>query len=100
MLFSRYANPFLFINTLIKSNSLRKGLLDILMIKEEETMWDMYCSLLSNPLNKIKSFKEFKEKACGANVSDRTSTQSNLQEEEVKAISSKSNTILKNFKPQ
>ena len=100
LLFNRYANPFLFINTLIKSNSLKKGLLDVLKIKDEELMWETYLSLVANPLNKIKSFDEFKSKTGVSNVDVSHSNNNGLQEKEVKDISNQSNNILKNFKPQ
>ena len=100
MLFCRYSNPYLLIDTLIKSNSLRKGLLDIIKIKDEESMWEMYCSLLSNPMNKIKSFKEFKNKMYGGKVNKTEPLRKTLKGDEVLSISNKSDNILKNFKPR
>lgn len=100
LLFSRYANPFLFVDTLIKSNSLYKGLLSVIQVKDDEMAWQMYCSLLANPMNKIKSYKEFKNNLYGkrGGVQDRHTNK--LKENEVKQIAEKSNNILNNFKPQ
>lgn len=100
LLFSRYANPFLFVDTLIKSNSLYKGLLSVIQVKDDEMAWQMYCSLLANPMNKIKSYKEFKNNLYGKRgvVQDRHTNK--LKENEVKQIAEKSNNILNNFKPQ
>lgn len=100
MLFSRYANPFLFVDSLIKSNSLSKGLLSIIQIKDDELTWQMYCSLLSNPMNKIKSYKDFKNNLYGkrGGVQDRHTNK--LKENEVKHIAEQSNSILSKFKPR
>lgn len=100
LLFSRYASPFLFVDSLIKSNSLFKGLLSIIQIKDDELTWQMYCSLLSNPMNKIKSYKEFKNNLYGkrGGVQDRHTNK--LKENEVKHIAEQSNSILSKFKPR
>lgn len=98
-MFSRYANPFLFVDSLMKSNSLSKGLLSIFQIKDEELTWQMYCSLLANPMSKIKSFKQFKNDLLGGNTSKTDTNVNDLHEKEVKDIANKSADILNKFKP-
>lgn len=98
-MFSRYANPFLFVDSLMKSNSLSKGLLSIFQIKDDELIWQMYCSLLANPMSKIKSFKQFKNDLLGGNTSKTDTNVNDLHEKEVKDIANKSADILNKFKP-
>ena len=100
MLFSRYANPFLFVDTLIKSNSLYKGLLSLIQVKDDEMTWQMYCSLLSNPMNKIKSYKEFKNNLYGKRGTTQERHTNELKENEVKQIAEQSNSILSKFNPR
>lgn len=100
LLFNRYASPFLFVDTLIKSNSLHKGLLDIIKLKDEEMTWQMYCSLLSNPMSKIKSYKDFKNQLRRGQSSNTKNNSKELKAIQVKEISEKSNSILSKFKPQ
>lgn len=99
LLFTRYANPFLFINSLIKSNSLNKGLLSLIEFKNDDLTWQMYCSMLANPMNNATSYKEFKKKLYG-NQSKTSSEKQELKNEEIKRISKESNDILAKFKPQ
>lgn len=100
LIFNRYSDPFLFINSLIKGKGLSKGLRQIIRLKDEELTWQMYLSTLSNPLAKVNSFNEFKKKLLGgrAGLSDRKTKE--VQAEKVKKISNESANILKNFKPQ
>ena len=98
-MFSRYANPFLFVDSLMKSNSLSKGLLSIFQIKDDELIWQMYCSLLANPMSKIKSFKQVKNDLLGGNTSKTDTNVNDLHEKEVKDIANKSADILNKFKP-
>lgn len=55
-LFKRYADPFLFIDSLIISERFTEFVLELLGIENEEMMWEFY-------LHKVydKSFDEFKE---------------------------------------
>ena len=100
LLFSRYASPFLFVDTLIKSNSLHKGLLDIIKLKDEEMTWQMYCSLLSNPMSKVKSYKDFKNQlGRGQSISTKSNSKG-LKSIQVKEISEQSSNILNSFKPR
>lgn len=100
LIFNRYSSPFLFINSLINTNSLSKGILEIINLKDDELTWQMYCSLLSNPMNKIKSYKDFKNNLYGkrGGVQDRHTNK--LKENEVKHIAEQSNSILSKFKPR
>lgn len=78
-----------------------KGLLSLIEIKQDELTWQMYCSLLANPMNKIKSYKDFKKRLYGGGNSNRnTAQQKELREIEVEKISKQSNNILAKFKPQ
>lgn len=69
-------------------------------IKEEEMTWQMYCSLLSNPMSKIKSYKDFKANLHGKRTKEANTYTKELKEIEVKNISEKSNNILSKFKPR
>ena len=55
-LFKRYADPFLFIDSLIISERFTEFVIELLEIENEELMWEFY-------LHKVydKSFEEFKE---------------------------------------
>ena len=100
MLFSRYASPFLFVDTLIQSNSLHKGLLDIIKLKDEEMTWQMYCSLISNPMSKVKSYKDFKNQLGRRQSISTKSNSKGLKSIQVKEISEQSSNILNSFKPR
>ena len=100
LLFSRYASPFLFVDTLIQSNSLHKGLLDIIKLKDEEMTWQIYCSLISNPMSKVKSYKDFKNQlGRGQSISTKINSKG-LKSIQVKEISEQSSNILNSFKPR
>ena len=100
LIFNRYSSPFLFINSLINTNSLSKGILEIINLKDDELTWQMYCSLLSNPMSKIKSYKDFKKQLGRGQSSNTKNNSKELKAIQVKEISEKSNSILSKFKPQ
>lgn len=89
----------MFVDSLIKSNSLSKGLPSIFQIRDDELTWQMYCSLLSNPMSKLKSFNQFKNDLLGKNTNAIDKNVNELHDKEVKEIANKSADILKKFKP-
>lgn len=100
LIFNRYSSPLLFIDSLINSGFLIKGILEIIKIKDDELTWQMYCSLLSNPMSKIKSYKDFKNQLRRGQSSNTKNNSKELKAIQVKEISEKSNSILSKFKPQ
>lgn len=100
LIFSRYSSPFLFIDSLIKSNSLIKGIIEIIKLKDDELMWQMYCSLLSNPMSKVKSYKDFKNQLGRGQSINTKNNSKELKSIQVKEISEKSSNILNGFKPR
>ena len=100
LIFSRYSSPFLFIDSLIKSNSLIKGIIEIIKLKDDELTWQMYCSLLSNPMSKVKSYKDFKNQLGRGQSINTKNNSKELKSIQVKEISEKSSNILNGFKPR
>lgn len=100
LIFSRYSSPFLFLDSLIKINSLTKGIFEIIKFKDDELTWQMYCSLLSNPMSKVKSYKDFKNQlGRGQSISTKSNSKE-LKSIQVKEISEQSSNILNSFKPR
>lgn len=100
LIFSRYSSPFLFIDSLIKSNSLIKGIIEIIKLKDDELTWQMYCSLVSNPMSKIESYKDFKNQLGRGQSINTKNNSKELKSIQVKEISEKSSNILNSFKPR
>lgn len=100
LIFSRYSSPFLFIDSLIKSNSLIKGIIEIIKLKYDELTWQMYCSLVSNPMSKIESYKDFKNQLGRGQSINTKNNSKELKSIQVKEISEKSSNILNSFKPR
>ncbi len=100
LIFSRYSSPFLFIDSLIKSNSLIKGIIEIIKLKDDELTWQMYCSLLSNPMSKVKSYKDFKNQLGRGQSINTKNNSKELKSIQIKEISEKSSNILNGFKPR
>ena len=100
LIFSRYSSPFLFIDSLIKSNSLIKGIIEIIKLKDDELTWQMYCSLVSNPMSKIESYKDFKNQLGRRQSISTKSNSKGLKSIQVKEISEQSSNILNSFKPR
>lgn len=98
MLFNRYAAPFLFIDTLIKGQNLYIGVTTILKENNEKKLWDMYCATLSNPLNEVTSFTDYKNKLIG-NTDNREQTTKELKTKQIEQIIKKSDSILTRFIP-
>lgn len=81
-LFKRYADPFLFIDSLIISERFTEFVLELLEIENEEMMWEFY-------LHKVydKSFDEFKE------------SMKPVPKEQLETTVQNSRSILNNFNP-
>lgn len=81
-LFKRYADPFLFIDSLIISERFTEFVLELLDIENEEMMWQFY-------LHKVydKSFDEFKE------------SMKPVPKEQLETTVQNSKSILNNFNP-
>lgn len=81
-LFKRYADPFLFIDSLIISERFTEFVLELLEIENEEMMWEFY-------LHKVydKSFDEFKE------------SMKPVPKEQLETTVQNSKSILNNFNP-
>lgn len=81
-LFKRYADPFLFIDSLIISERFTEFVLELLEIENEEMMWEFY-------LHKVydKSFDEFKESI------------KPVPKEQLETTVQNSRSILNNFNP-
>jgi len=60
LLFSQYANPFLFINTLIKGKRLYEGIDFIIADEVERKNWQLYCACAANPFAEMKPYEEWK----------------------------------------
>ena len=100
LIFSRYSSPFLFIDSLIKSNSLIKGIIEIIKLKDDELTWQMYCSLISNPMSKVTAYKDFKNQLGRRQSISTKSNSKGLKSIQVKEISEQSSNILNSFKPR
>lgn len=100
LIFSRYSSPFLFIDSLIKSNSLIKGIIEIIKLKDDELTWQMYCSLISNPMSKVTSYKDFKNQLGRRQSINTKNNSKELKSIQIKEISEKSSNILNGFKPR
>lgn len=81
-LFKRYADPFLFIDSLIISERFTEFVLELLEIENEEMMWEFY-------LHKVydKSYDEFKESI------------KPVPKEQLETTVQNSRSILNNFNP-
>lgn len=62
LLFSKYASPFLFVEQVMSLNRLSEFVDEIMNLDNENKMWQLYLSCLSNPYSEVGSFNEFKEK--------------------------------------
>lgn len=89
LLFSKYASPFLLIDTLIQTNSLSEYISDMYRFtaeeKQEQSKWEFF-------LHKVydESWNDF---------NDRMKSEEHAKTVDVGAAISKSNDIMKNFIP-
>ena len=62
LLFSKYASPFLFVEQVMSLNRLSEFVNEIMNLDNENKIWQLYLSCLSNPYSEVGSFNEFKKK--------------------------------------
>lgn len=91
LLFTRYASPFCYLDTLLEYGRFAEGVGSIWDAYEEERMWNLYLS--NNPMNK-KSYDDWKKE-----IKQKAHTQKPMSREEVEATVKKSQNILKDFVP-
>lgn len=99
LLFRRYANPYIFLDSCILSNEFSNAIDFIFKEDENEKLWDLYLHTL--PLNE-KSFEDWKNGiiASPSNVTEmNVDKTANMTKEEVDATIQKTQKILRNFKP-
>lgn len=95
LLFKRYASPFLFLDSLIETNSFYYGINKILEEVQEEKWWNMYLATL--PLNE-KSYEDWKnELKYGSNKN--LGHVKELSKNEIETAVKNANSILSNFNP-
>lgn len=87
LLFSKYASPFIFIDTMIQLGKLDEAIRNLLDEQNENRLWDLYLRVLPK-----KSFNDWK-KDLGKNET------SELNENEIMAQVEESQNILNSFKP-
>lgn len=95
LLFSRYASPFLLLESLLETNSLSEFINTMIEQNEEEKMWDLYLHTLPIYLytGKAQSFNEFMESAKNPNQTEK------MTNEELEATLNDSKEILNSFNP-
>lgn len=87
LLFSKYASPFIFIDTMIQLGKLDEAIRNLLDEQNENRLWDLYLRVLPK-----KSFNDWKKDL----VKNETSE---LNENEIMAQVEESQNILNSFKP-
>ena len=95
MLFSRYASPFLFLETLITNGALKNGLRVMFEKVEEEKLFDLYKAYSANPFAELPSFAEWKDSAPTPQNAD-----AGLNKAQVNTAVDKAQSVLDNFVPQ
>lgn len=96
LIFKRYSNPFLFLDTLIESDDLEEAVDMIINQSRNDNDWQLYLSL--NPWNE-KSFSEWKKEVYKSNTSNEISITKKEAKECFENEYKKSLDILNNFRP-
>lgn len=89
MVFKRYHDPFLFLDTLIDTSSLDEGVTTIYKQINEEKLWDMYLHSMSE-----LPYEDWKNK-----VTTKTDAK-RMNKNEVETAVNNSKDILNNFTPK
>lgn len=96
LIFKRYSNPFLLLDSLIESDDLEDTVDMIINQSRNDNDWQLYLSL--NPWNE-KNFLEWKKEVYESNVSNEIAMSKREAKECFENEYKKSQDILNNFKP-
>lgn len=97
LLFNRYASPFSLLDLMIQSNRFYEFVEELIGTSEDEKLWQMYLSMLSNPMYEIKkSFNDFKQ-----SLTEQQPVEQNkkMTDKEIEATIKHSKEILNSFNP-
>ena len=95
LLHKRYASPFSLLDLMIQSYRFCDFIDEMIETNEEEKLWQMYLSMLSNPMYEVKqSFNEFKKSVLNPKPKEEKMT-----EKEIEATVIHSKDIFNSFDP-
>ena len=91
LLFSKYASPFILLEQMISLCRFSEFVSEFLQIEDDQKLWQLYLSAISNSFIEVGSFEDFKKKCTGkAEV---------VGEVKLEATVKESINILNNFNP-
>ena len=95
LLFSRYASPFILLDSLIECNRLYDFIATIYERNNDDKEWQLYLSVISTYIfsGKAISYNEFKQ------LNREPKQDEKMTEDEIGAILKESENILDNFNP-
>lgn len=97
LLYKKYASPFSLLDLMLQFNRFDEFVDEVIDAYNDELLWQMYLSLLSNPFyENNKSFDEFKKQLKEQTIQEPNNK---ITEKEIEATINHSKEILNSFNP-